>query len=121
MRLKTNWQADVPLHACNETTYGETEDYMVNIVESSLGLIENNFNNKPLVYPNPTIGSISVDLGEIYNNIFIRLTDINGRIIQFKNNLNGRFLDMDIDSSSGMYFLTIESNGNKAVIRIIKN
>ena len=121
LRAKANWSGDVPEDACIETTYGETEDYMVNIVESSLGLIENNFQNKPLVYPNPTIGSISVDLGEIYNNIFITLTDINGRIIQFKNNLNGRFLDMDIDSSSGMYFLTIESNGNKAVIRIIKN
>jgi len=121
LRAKANWSGDVPEDACIETTYGETEDYMVNIVESSLGLIENSFQNKPLVYPNPTIGSISVDLGAIYNNIFITLTDINGRIIQFKNNLNGRFFDMDIDSSSGMYFLTIESNGNRAVIRIIKN
>ena len=125
MRAKTNWDTSgsvgVPEDACIETTYGETEDYMVNIVESSLGLIENNFQHKPLVYPNPTIGNISVDLGTIYNNIFITLTDINGRIIQFKNNLNGRFFDMDIDSSSGMYFLTIESNGNRAVIRIIKN
>ena len=121
LRVKSSWSSDVPVDACTETAYGETEDYMVNIVESSLGLIENNFQNKPLVYPNPTIGSISVDLGAIYKNIFITLTDINGRIIQFKNNLNGRFFDMDIDSSSGMYFLTIESNGNKAIIRVIKN
>ena len=94
---------------------------MVNIVESSLGLIENNFQNKPLIYPNPTTGNITVDLGAIYNNIFITLTDINGRKIKFKNNLNGRFFDMEIDSFSGIYLLTIESNGKRAVVRIVKN
>ena len=94
---------------------------MVNIVESSLGLIENNFEYKPLVYPNPTVGNFSIDLGIIYNNVSITLTDINGRIIQFKNNLYGRFFDLEIDNSSGMYLLIVESGKNKAVIRIIKN
>ncbi len=121
LRAKTNWSGNVPVDACAETAYGETEDYMVNIVESSLGLIENNFQNKPLIYPNPTTGNITVDLGAIYNNIFITLTDINGRKIKFKNNLNGRFFDMEIDSSSGIYLLTIESNGKRAVVRIVKN
>ena len=31
MRAKTNWQAEVPENACEETTYGETEDYSANI------------------------------------------------------------------------------------------
>ncbi|MDB2463303.1 GEVED domain-containing protein, partial [Flavobacteriaceae bacterium] len=31
MRAKTNWQAEVPENACEETTYGETEDYTANI------------------------------------------------------------------------------------------
>ena len=121
LRAKANWSGDVPADACAETTYGETEDYMVNIVESSLGLIENNFEYKPLVYPNPTVGNFSIDLGIIYNNVSITLTDINGRIIQFKNNLYGRFFDLEIDNSSGMYLLIVESGKNKAVIRIIKN
>jgi len=121
LRAKTNWSGDVPADACDETQYGETEDYMVNIIESSLGLIENNFEYKPLVYPNPTVGNLSIDLGIIYNNVSITLTDINGRIIQFKNNLYGRFFDLEIENSSGMYLLIVESGKNKAVIRIIKN
>jgi hypothetical protein len=121
LRAKANWSGDVPEDACDETQYGETEDYMVNIIESSLGLIENNFEYKPLVYPNPTVGNFSIDLGIIYNNVSITLTDINGRIIQFKNNLYGRFFDLEIDNSSGMYLLIVESGKNKAVIRIIKN
>ena len=121
LRAKANWSGDVPADACDETQYGETEDYMVNIIESSLGLIENNFEYKPLVYPNPTVGNLSIDLGIIYNNVSITLTDINGRIIQFKNNLYGRFFDLEIENSSGMYLLIVESGKNKAVIRIIKN
>ena len=37
MRLKSNWNAEVPDDSCANTTWGETEDYMVNIV-TSLGL-----------------------------------------------------------------------------------
>jgi len=121
LRAKANWNADVPVDACTETTYGETEDYMVNIVESSLGLIENNFQYKPLVYPNPTVGDFSIDLRAIYNNVKLTLTDINGRIIQFRNTLNGRFFDLEIDTSSGIYLLVVESGKNRAVIKIIKN
>jgi len=121
LRAKANWSGDVPADACIETTYGETEDYMVNIVESSLGLVENNFNDKPLVYPNPTIGNFSLDLGAIYSNVSITLTDINGRIIKFENKLNGRFFNLEIDNSQGIYLLKVKSGKNTAVIKVIKN
>ncbi|NNK80640.1 MAG: hypothetical protein HKO93_04005, partial [Flavobacteriales bacterium] len=39
MRAKTNWQADVPSDPCEPTTFGETEDYTVNIV-APVGLEE---------------------------------------------------------------------------------
>ena len=35
MRAKTNWQAGVPDDACELTTYGETEDYMINILPAA--------------------------------------------------------------------------------------
>ena len=37
MRLKSNWNAEVPDDSCADTAWGETEDYMVNIV-TSLGV-----------------------------------------------------------------------------------
>ena len=42
MRAKTNWDDPVPDDACEETTYGETEDYMVNIFDP-LGVNDNPF------------------------------------------------------------------------------
>ena len=35
MRIKSNWQAAVPNDACADTTYGETEDYMINILPAA--------------------------------------------------------------------------------------
>ena len=45
MRGKTNWNAPVPDDACEETQYGETEDYTVNIV-TSLGIDDLNQNSE---------------------------------------------------------------------------
>ena len=45
MRLKSNWNAGVPDDACEGTTWGETEDYMVNIV-TSLGIDDLNQNSE---------------------------------------------------------------------------
>ena len=45
MRAKTNWNGGVPDDACEETLYGETEDYTVNIV-TSLGIDELNQNSE---------------------------------------------------------------------------
>ena len=35
MRTKTNWAAGVPDDACETTQYGETEDYMINILPAA--------------------------------------------------------------------------------------
>ena len=43
MRIKTNWDANVPVDACEETTYGETEDYTANITDE-LGVNESFYN-----------------------------------------------------------------------------
>ena len=47
MRAKTNWDAPVPANACEETTYGETEDYTANI--GSLGVNDHNIRNSELI------------------------------------------------------------------------
>ena len=69
LRAKTNWAGNVPANACQETTWGETEDYSVIITSASLGLIENNFPITPIIYPNPTSGRIYIDLINNYDNL----------------------------------------------------
>ena len=121
LRAKANWAADVPVDPCVETTYGETEDYSVVIVESSLGLIENTFTENPIIYPNPTNGVVSVDLRKDYNNVIIQLNDILGRQLMNKSYNEGRIFNLNINESPGVYFLTIVTENKKLVFRLVKN
>ena len=121
MRAKANWAGDVPVDACVETTYGETEDYSVVIVESSLGIIENTFPENPIIYPNPTNGNVSIDLRKNYNNVIIKLNDILGRKIIEQSYNQGRVFNLNIKESPGVYFLTIVTENKRVVFRLIKN
>jgi hypothetical protein len=47
MRAKTNWNAPVPADACEETQYGETEDYSANI--GVLGVEDYTIRNSELI------------------------------------------------------------------------
>tara|TARA_Y100000589_G_scaffold259246_1_gene248772 strand:- start:308 stop:2404 length:2097 start_codon:yes stop_codon:yes gene_type:complete len=121
MRAKANWAGDVPVDACVETTYGETEDYSVVIVESSLGIIENTFPENPIIYPNPTNGNVSIDLRKNYNNVIIQLNDILGRKIIEQPYNQGRVFNLNIKESPGVYFLTIVTENKRVVFRLVKN
>ena len=48
MRFKSNWQADVPANACEETQYGETEDYSADI-DGVLGITQAAISNADLI------------------------------------------------------------------------
>ena len=104
MRAKANWAGDVPVDACVETTYGETEDYSVVIVESSLGIIENTFPENSIIYPNPTNGNVSIDLRKNYNNVIIQLNDILGRKIIEQSYNQGRVFNLNIRKAREFIF-----------------
>jgi len=90
-------------------------------VSTPSGLIENNFENELLIYPNPTQGNFYVDLGENYKAVTITITDMNGKLIQSSTHGESQLLNLKLDGPVGIYLLRIESGNNKAVIRLLKN
>ena len=120
MRAKTNWSVLVPTDACEETTYGETEDYTVNIVESSLNI--NEFINEEIkLFPNPTNGSFSLNLINYYDDIDITIRDLRGRLIESKSFKNTNLVQMEFDAVEGVYLIIIKINNNTRVTKLIKN
>ncbi len=87
---------------------------------TTVGIIDNNFGNKLVLYPNPTNGNFSIDLGVNYQNVKITITDLTGIIIRSTTYNNSRLLNLKLDEPAGIYFLGIESGNKKAVIRLIK-
>ena len=121
LRAKANWAGDVPIDPCIETTYGETEDYSVTIVEQGLGIIENSFPENPIIYPNPTEGNISVDLRQNYSNIIIGLTDILGKQISTQYYTEASIINLNITQDKGIYFMTVIAENKKVVFKLVKN
>ncbi len=104
MRAKSNWNAPVPDDACEETQYGETEDYMANIVES-LGT-ENIQIENISIYPNPINNLLNVNVGS-NSGLNYSIFNITGQII-----LKGMFTSSNnrvdfSDLSKGVYFLQV--------------
>ena len=83
-------------------------------------IIENNWDDELLIYPNPTDGNFSVDLGNNYQTTIITITDLNGRTIQSKSYTDSQLLNLKLEEPAGIYLLIIESKNKKAVIRLIK-
>jgi Secretion system C-terminal sorting domain len=86
----------------------------------NVGIIENNFGDKLLIYPNPTDGNFSIDLGDNYQSITVKIMDLSGKLIQSKTYNESQLLNLKLEETAGIYLLIIESSNKKAVIRLIK-
>jgi hypothetical protein len=88
---------------------------------TSLGIIENGFGKDLLLYPNPTSGKLTIDLGGILENININITDLSGRLIQTKTYYHRQLINLILDGSAGVYILSIESTDKKGSFILMKN
>lgn len=84
------------------------------------GILESNFMNDIITYPNPTNGNLSIDLGNVRKETKLTLTDINGKLIQSQAYKNQQNLDLFLETENGIYLLIIESEAQKAIIKVIK-
>jgi hypothetical protein len=98
---------------CTNFTYGEVEDYTVNIT-SATGLVDDFSQPKSLaVYPNPAQNQVFVVLPQLPSAyIQVQLTDLSGKTVsvpvQFAPEQSEVRLEVD-QLTSGMYFVRIVS------------
>lgn len=81
---------------------------------------ENNLINFS-IYPNPTTGVINIDLGETLTNQIITLTNSLGQVVFSKRFGTTDFINLDIDTPKGIYFLQLQTeDGNVITKKIVK-
>ena len=127
MRIKSNWQSQVPDDACEDTTYGETEDYTVNLV-TSLGFGDFELNNSELIIYSTDNNLFNIKLNTNESDLMtFSVYDTTGKIIVFNNiekmNNNAYLYDLDMSyASPGVYFVKIgnTSLGHKIGRIIVK-
>tara|TARA_B100000809_G_scaffold17440_1_gene15483 strand:- start:2461 stop:3597 length:1137 start_codon:yes stop_codon:yes gene_type:complete len=73
-----------------------------------------------MIFPNPTIGAITINLGEVKQDVKTTLTNSLGQVILSKNFTSTNFIKLNIDAPKGIYFLQLECNGEDITKKIIK-
>ena len=116
MRAKSNWNAPVPDDACEETNYGETEDYIVNIVES-LGIDDSVLANSEFRIITQDNNQFSISLSTLYNeDISFSVYNVSGQVIVFNNiskNSDKYLYDLDMSyAAAGVYLVKM---GNSSI------
>jgi hypothetical protein len=123
MRAKTNWNAPVPDDACEETNFGETEDYSVQI--GTVGVTDNIFDENGLTILSLDNNKFDVSLKTVNYTESMNLSVYNtlGQRLLFKkleNNGNGYNYKLDMSYvATGVYLVRVGNKENGRVKRII--
>lgn len=73
------------------------------------------------LFPNPTSGEITVQLGQQYNNINVKIVNVLGQTVKtIKSRLTNK-VAFEINQASGIYFIEVTNDlGEKAAFKVIK-
>lgn len=111
MRAKTNWQAPVPDDACDETQYGETEDYTANTGILSVG--DQTFANADLIVVTKPNNQFEVTLTTSFDkDVYAALYNVLGQQLKFKNlersSADTYQINLDMSqAASGVYLIKL--------------
>jgi hypothetical protein len=107
-----NYAVELTQNGCVDTSN------CVNI--ANVGIVENTYGNLLKAYPNPTIGNFTIDLGAVYKNTLVLITNLSGIMIDSKTISQSQILNLSIEEPSGIYIISIQSDDKNAIIRLIK-
>lgn len=74
------------------------------------------------IYPNPSNGAFTLDLGSAQNvAVSVKIYDVVGKIVYSKKNINSEKLFIELEGNSALYFVEIsDANGKKATLKLLK-
>lgn len=98
-------------------------DYINVTALSSCGVAVSNIQNKAniSVYPNPTTGNVSLDLGHVPTEATIQITSVHGQILHTLKVTQQQYLDLSLEGyPSGLYLVSIKMDASTAILKVIK-
>jgi len=106
----------------NLTSIGNSWDIFISKLDSSasVGILEKSFANTLTVYPNPTKGALSIDLGTSYDEVTVIIRNQLGQDVLRKSFSVSNLLQVNIPGVAGMYFIEVSSGYKKAILKVVK-
>lgn len=92
------------------------------VVSACVGITETAGFEGLRVFPNPTSGTVNIQLGGIYNHVEYRLANLNGQLIRSEQVTKTEQLQLTTDDlPAGVYFLTIKADDQIKTVKLVKN
>ena len=82
--------------------------------------IEETNKNNISIFPNPTDGLISIDLGKTYSETKIKICDLFGKELKSMTFYGNKLIAFQFDEPPGIYLFVIENGTHKSVVKINK-
>jgi len=70
------------------------------------------------VYPNPTNGNVTIDLGGL-TDVSVKVTNLIGEVIYEDHKISNSTYNLYIEEAAGLYFVEISNENNKEVIKLL--
>jgi len=125
MRVRVNFY-EAGAVPCDYQTYGEVEDYTINVsgsaenmtrTKSSISMdVIPDSETRVKLYPNPVIDLLKIRGDDIKN---VKVFNVAGKLVLASNN-DGNLLELDMDFSDlqeGLYLVRIEMNNNEVITK----
>ncbi len=87
---------------------------------TTIGLLENTFGQALTLYPNPTTGNFTIDLGSEMDAVELTVLDLSGKVISSTRYTQTEAIHYHLNEPSGVYILEIKSADHKARVRLVK-
>lgn len=94
--------------------------FILKLASANATILENNFGNTLTVYPNPTKGAVTIDLGEFQKEVTVIISNQLGQVVLNKSYSSTNVLQFNIEGEVGVYFIEVNSGDKKAIIKVVK-
>lgn len=86
-----------------------------------VGIDEKDFAASLRVYPNPSTGQLTLDLGKPYSNVRVRVRNLLGQLVRENIADRASVINLELGSLAGVYFIEIRtSNNHFAVLKVLR-
>lgn len=86
---------------------------------TTVGIMENTASSGLRLYPNPANGSFTINLGSVYEDVDVTISDVFGRTISTNTFNKEQVLNFNLQEPAGVYFVSVSFGGTKKIVRLI--
>ena len=108
-----NYAVELAENGCTDTS--------ACVAITTVGIIENSFNEEFTLYPNPTDGLFSIQFDSSQKHITLSIMDASGKLIDIKNYDQVDLIEYELSQPKGIYLIEVSDGENQqSLIRLIK-